>query len=404
MMELQTPEKACPAPVSFQERFGSIIFLAILFWLGFVCQFIFAPLMPTIEQELGISHSQAGSLFLIMSLGFALAQLSSGIIASKLTHRGTLVASALAVGIVMLVFSLTTTLWAVRITMFLLGAAAAPHMPSALASITAMVNREDWGKALSVHQTAPSLAMVLAPLISILLLGLFSWRMSLASLGILAVIIAFAFIRFGNGGEFPGDPPRPAVVKAIMGVRSYWILIILFALSMGASSGIYTMLPLYLVTECGLGNDVANTILSTSRISGLFMAFVGGWLADKLGEKRVIAATLILVGISTILMGKLSGTWLIIIIFVQAALTACYFPAGFAALSRIVDPNIRSVATSLTTPPAFLIGNGVLPAFIGYMGNNYSFSMGITIAGYMMIIGSVLVIFLKLLENTEEGC
>jgi len=38
------------------------------------------------------------------------------------------------------------------------------------------------------------------------------------------------------------------------------------------------------------------------------------------------------------------------------------------------------------------------------MGNSYSFSMGITIAGYMMIIGSVLVIFLKLLENTEEGC
>ncbi|MFC1868013.1 MFS transporter, partial [Thermodesulfobacteriota bacterium] len=143
------PEKECPAPVPIRERFGSILFFSILFLLGFVCQFIFAPLMPTIEQELGISHSQAGSLFLIMSLGFAMAQLGSGFISSRLNHRGTLISSALAVGIVMLAYSFTTTLWSVRIAMFFLGVAVGPHIPSAIASITAMVKHEDWGKALS---------------------------------------------------------------------------------------------------------------------------------------------------------------------------------------------------------------------------------------------------------------
>ena len=93
---------------------------------------------------------------------------------------------------------------------------------------------------------------------------------------------------------------------------------------------VYTMLPLYLVTERGLGNDYANAVLSLSRISGLFMTFIAGWMTDRIGERKVISATLILVGISTILIGTLSGVWLVVIIFIQAALSACYFPAGFS--------------------------------------------------------------------------
>jgi len=41
--------------------------------------------------------------------------------------------------------------------LFMLGVAAGLHMPSAMATITAMVNRQEWGKALAVHQTAPPL-------------------------------------------------------------------------------------------------------------------------------------------------------------------------------------------------------------------------------------------------------
>jgi NNP family nitrate/nitrite transporter-like MFS transporter len=181
-------------------------------------------------------------------------------------------------------------------------------------------------------------------------------------------------------------------------------MIFLFALSMGASSGIYTMLPLFLVTERGFDTGWANTILGISRIAGLFMTFIGGWLVDRVGEKRVISTTLIVAGASTLLLGVLTGAWLVVIIFLQAALIALYFPAGFSALSRITDPNIRSVTTSLATPPAFLLGNGVLPTFIGYMGQNYSFGLGIGTAGCIIIAGSILVIFLKLQENTGDGC
>lgn len=60
----------CPMPEPFREKIGITVFLAWLFYLGFVARVLFAPLMPDIEADLGITHSQAGSLFLSVSIGY----------------------------------------------------------------------------------------------------------------------------------------------------------------------------------------------------------------------------------------------------------------------------------------------------------------------------------------------
>ena len=164
------------------------------------------------------------------------------------------------------------------------------------------------------------------------------------------------------------------------------------------------MIPLYLVAERGFEPGWANALLGISRISGLFMTFVAGWVTDRVGEKRAISAVLVASGFSTILLGIVPGSWLVIIIFVQPALIACYFPPGFSALARIVPPNMRSVTTSLTTPTAFLLGGGIVPAFIGYMGERGSFSMGIILIGCITLLAPLAVRFLHLREGAEEGC
>ena len=112
--------------------------------------------------------------------------------------------------------------------MIMLGLATGLHMPSAMATITAMVSRQDWGKALGVHQTAPSVALVLAPLLSVALLGVLSWQTILSSVGALSLAAGVAFIFFGKCGEFPGEAPRPGVVKIILVQPSFWIMVALF--------------------------------------------------------------------------------------------------------------------------------------------------------------------------------
>lgn len=397
-------DKTCPTPEPFNTMIGNILLLTLLFFLTFISRFIFAPLMPAIGEDLGITSSQAGSIFLMGSIGFFFASIFSGFIAARINHRGTFILSILGVGLALIACAFTASLWTIQVVMLILGIAAGLNLPSNMATIIAMVSREDWGKALAIQQMAPPLSLVLGPLVSVLLLAWFSWQITLAVLGVFTIIALFATMRLGKFGDFPGDAPIPSNVKLVLSQRSFWIMVILFALGMGGQVGIYAMLPLYLVTEQGMDSSLANTLLGLSQISALFMTFFAGWMTDRVGEKTAIALFLVASGIVTIFLGILTGPWLKVTVFIQPALIVCFFPAGFSALARIVQPNIRSLATALATPTAFVLGGGLLPAALGYMGQAYTFGLGIVLAGGMMTIGALLAFSLKLLEKMEDGC
>jgi NNP family nitrate/nitrite transporter-like MFS transporter len=288
--------------------------------------------------------------------------------------------------------------------MFILGMCAGLNLPSVVATIAAMVDRRDWGKAMALQQIAPPLALVSGPLVSVILLTWFSWQGTLACIGLFCGVIAFVFFRYTRFGNFPGDPPSLSRLGIILGQSSFWIMVILLALGMGAQVGIYAMLPLYLVTERGLDNETANTLLGMSQVSALFMTFFSGWVTDRIGEKRAISLFLAASGLATVLVGSLSGFWLKASVFVLPALAVCFFPPGFAALSRIVQPNMRSLAAALGPPSAFILGGGLLPAGLGYMGQAHSFGLGIVLAGCIIVLGSALALPLKLLDKMDDGC
>ena len=176
-------------------------------------------------------------------------------------------------------------------------------------------------------------------------------------------------------------------------------------MAMGGNAGIYAMLPLFFVHERGMDLTFANTVIGLSQISGIVMVFVAGWLTDKIGQKPAMAAALGASALFTILLGVLDGPLLLVVLFIQPAVLSSFFPAAFGALSRIAPPAMRSVTNALGPPAAFMLGGGVLPAAIGYLGDAYTFSTGIVLAGSLMLAGPVLVFFLKLGQyDDQSGC
>ncbi|MFP4349686.1 MAG: MFS transporter, partial [Desulfococcaceae bacterium] len=300
-MEIPTDE--CPMPEPFGARIGLTLFVGWLFFLGFVTRVMFAPLMPAIEEDLGISHAQAGSLFLMMSLGYMVAPLCSGLISSRINHRGTLRVSAWMVGLALIPISFADSLWLIRLLLMVIGLAAGIHLPSAIATITAEIQKSDWGKALSVHQAAPPLSFVSAPLIAALLLTWFTWRNVLLIWAGIALLTALAYTLAGRGGDFPGKLPNRQNVSIILRKPSFYIMVALFAMAMGGNAGIYAMLPLFLVNEHGMDLKYANTLIGLSQMTGLAMVFFAGWLADRLGERPTMAIALQSAGVTTVLLG-----------------------------------------------------------------------------------------------------
>lgn len=396
--------KSCPIPEPFRAKAGTVFFLAGLFLLNFMARFILAPLMPFMEQDLHITHAQAGSLFLLISLGFSAAQFGSGFLSSRLTHRKALIFSAICVGVALIGVGLLRSLSAIFPALVLLGLAAGLHIPSALATMTAMVQRQDWGKAMGVHSSAPTLGLVLGPLLVAALMGLISWRTLIVSLGILSLLAGMAFLCFGKGGDFPGDAPRPVALKQIIRLPSFWLIISLFIMALGGSIGLFTVLPLYLITERGLDRTYANTVLGLAQISGFFSALAGGWFADRIGAKRALSVILVAGGAATISLGVAGDSWLLLFLFLQPALMGAFFPGGFSALSRIAPTPLRSVVASVAIPMAFVVGAGIFPAFYGYLGQTHSFGLAYVLAGSLMLSGPLFAFALRFVEHDQEGC
>ena len=143
---------------AFWPQLGPVVFLTVLFLINFMARIILSPLLPTIEKELGISHGEAGSFFFLISTGYVIALLGSGFLASRSSHRVTIVISSAGIGFALLGISQSSSLWAMLMGLFCLGFAAGLYIPSAIATITALIARPHWGKAIAVHELAPNLA------------------------------------------------------------------------------------------------------------------------------------------------------------------------------------------------------------------------------------------------------
>lgn len=389
-------------PETFLTQLTPLLLLTSIFFVNFISRIILAPLMPRVKADLALSHAEAGSLFLLISLGYFSTLLASGFISSRLTHRKTIMFSGIAMGIALFITSFSTSLWGMRLGLIAIGMAAGPYMPSGLATLTTLFKYRHWGKALAIHELAPNLSFVLAPLVAEVVLYWFSWRTVFMALGFAAFILATVFARFGRGGDFRGESFKYSSLRLIFSNPAFWIMVILFSLGISSTLGIYTMLPLYLVTDHGMDRNWANTLIALSRIAGVGMALAGGWATDRFGPQRILRIVFVLTGMLTLFIGLASQTWVAAAVFLQPVMAVCFFPAGFAALSRVSSAGERNLTVSLTIPMAFLIGGGAVPALIGFIGDVYSFGWGIATVGGLIMTGSIFAGFIKLRDQAGE--
>jgi len=380
---------------SFLSYLKPLSFLIGIFFMNFLGRIVLSPLMPAVEKDLRLGHDEAGSLFFLISFGYCAGLFFSGFISSWLHHRKTIILSSLAIGGALLMVGFSPHLWGIRVGLLFMGVAAGFYLPSGIATLTAMVNPRHWGKAIAIHELAPNLGFIIAPLIAEVLLGWFSWRGVLVILGVASLAMGFIFTLRGKGGNFPGEAPRWRTLQIVSKEPSFWLMILFFSFGIGSSFGVYSMVPLYLVSGKGMDRTWANTVLALSRVLTVGTSILSGWITDHLGAKKTLKAAFLTTGTVTALIGVVSGDWIILAIFIQPILATAFFPAGFAALARIGSDKIKNVAVSLTVPFGFLIGGGAIPAGIGFLGEWGAFDLGFILLGGLVLTGVFLVRYLR---------
>ena len=170
----------------------------------------------------------------------------------------------------------------------------------------------------------------------------------------------------------------------------------LFGIVVGGEQGVYALLPTYLVSEKGMEPGLANTLFGLSRISVMFTTVISGWFIDRFGIKKSMLAIVMGSGILTSFLGLTSGVILLLVIFLQPVMVASFFPAGFAAISKIGAQQSINVVISLMIPISILFGTGVVPFLLGISGEYGTFAAGFIFLGTTMLLSAILFFFLNL--------
>ena len=377
---------------------GLVALLLLVFSLSNMSRLVFAPLLVPIRDEMGFSQSRAGSLFLLIALGYAPGMFFSGYITAWVRHRGTILLSLIFQAAGMLIAAVSSSFLIMAVGLFLLGMGSGAYLSSGNASLVAVIPPEKRSFAVAVHEMGPNLGFFAAPLVVLLLFDLIRWRGILIVLVCVNCLVTLLYARYGFGGEAYGQTPKPGRLKAVLKLPEAWLFFALETVGLCVLQGVFTILPMFLVITRGLDPGLVNKLVSASRVSCVAMLIVSGFLINAIGARAVILLAFTVSGALTVLLGVTTGTPLLAAVVAQPALIATVFPAAMLIFFTIGPPESQNVTFSFILSFAVLIANGLMPTFFGWLGDH-----GLLPAGFVGLAALVFLCAFLIYRNPSFG-
>jgi MFS family permease len=153
--------------------------------------------------------------------------------------------------------------------------------------------KEARGKAMGLAYVGIGIGFFVVPQITKYFIGAFGWRTALVLLGLLVVVFAMPLVLFLREGEGPAaaaaraEAPK-APLREHLSNRNFYLLALGSMASIGAVGGAVQHFKMMLTIDKGWTQGQALNIVSMVAAVSLLGRFGAGWLADKIGPKRVM--------------------------------------------------------------------------------------------------------------------
>ena len=363
----------------------NILFL-LLFWslwfLNFSTRTVLSPLLPIFENELHISHALAGSIFLFMAVGYTSSLLVSSWITPRIGFKKSIATGFIVLTGALFLLVFTGTYWGLGAVAFFLGFGGGLYIPCALPLLTSTIHPDKWGKAIAFHETAASCSLLVIPLLAAVALRFLHWTWLVVVLSGLCLTMTIVFL-------VRSPDPRPkeeekSPFSRVLRRRDFWIMASLWSFAAASGLGLYNLIPLFLVNEKAIPLDLANSIFGLSRIGGLVVTFLSGFLIDRIGVKGVLLLSLMASGFSVTGMALADSFPLLVAMLVfQATFMPVFFPAALVAVSKLTNLGDRSAFVGATVAVGVVFGTGIAPTLLGTVADVWSFQVGMVVQGLL---------------------
>jgi len=215
------------------------------------------------------------------------------------------------------------------------------------------------------------------PFLASLLIAVYSWRTSLAVLGILGILVAvatwiFQRARFANidslePGKGLSRPREKRGTWSGISKGGFLLFCLIGAIDSSSRMTVFTFLP-FLIIDKGVLAERVGFIITLAFLGGIFGKFICGYLRDRIGNRKVITATELISSITFIILPVAPLFWTIpLALFLGVTLngTSSVF---YSTVADFFPPEARSKGYGMFYT-AYLGSGAVGPLVYGILGD-----------------------------------
>jgi FSR family fosmidomycin resistance protein-like MFS transporter len=249
----------------------------------------FLPLLPLLSQRLGLNYAMVGGLTAMASMSSSFLQPLFGVLADRLRRPWFVALGPMIAAVFMASIGLAPSYPALVALLVLGGVGVAMFHPQT-ASLAGATSAQR-GLAMSWWVTGGTLGWALGPAYATAIVNRFgldhTWLAAIPGLALCALLLAW----FGRVAPHAVARRERAAFRELRPVaRSLAMIYFAVVCRSAVSAGFATFLPLWVHAHGGSvtrGGWITTSYLTLGSLGG----FLGGWLADRFGGRRVVVAS-----------------------------------------------------------------------------------------------------------------
>ncbi|MFE4894755.1 MFS transporter [Peribacillus butanolivorans] len=351
-----------------------IILLFIGMTLSYIDKASINVAIIPIQKELQLNSFESGLVLSIFFFSYAFMHLLGGWLTDKYGSRKVLVLSILAFSLFTTFTSFAWSFASLLLFRFLFGIGEGSVFPASIRSISDNFPENERGRASSFFLSAQTFGGAIGSVtIGVLVVSL-GWRSMFVSIGIIGVLVAWAFwvyLKSPADAQINNEKQNQKKVsyKKVFKTNNFWKLFFTKFFSNIVNWGMISWMPSYLVSK-GLDLLSVSALMSIPYLASFLMFNVNGWILDKYmsgREKYLAVAGSISSGVFLYMMFNATSVTLGIVYMTFNAISIAFI--GTSLYTMVIKYSPKELTGSVTGLVSFggQIAGGISPVVIGFV-------------------------------------
>ncbi|WP_250656246.1 YbfB/YjiJ family MFS transporter [Alkalimarinus coralli] len=376
--------------------------ISLILMLG-IARFAYTPLLPLMQQQASLGISEGGWLASINYMGYftgvlIAASISNMMLKDRLYRIGIIVAVVSTLGM-----ALTTNFWVWSLMRYLAGLSSAASILLGSGLILNWLIRHRYRSELGIHFAGAGLGIAFCSYVSSIMTPEFDWREQWLALSLIGVLMAIPAWRWlpkpenshvmKNGEALVDNPPSKAYLR----------LFIAAYLCAGVGFVISATFIVAIVNQQNPLSDEGTLVFMVLGLAAAPSCIIWDLVARKTGDLNALALAFAIHTTGIVLPVFSNGS-------ATAYLSAVLFGGTFMGIVSLV---LTMAGRLYPSAPSKMMGKMtisygvaqiVAPAITGQIAEaGGGYSDGLTMAGLFMVVGTLLVLSLRVVEQREHA-